>query len=235
MDTNKEKSWAELEVELASKRERGDKSEDEWGYGVACYESALKAYKSLEEDGHSGMSIGFTKTILNRLIDHKPLTPIADTDDIWRFSHDIRKNGGKSYQCKRMSSLFKDVDKDGNVTYSDNNLCYCVDINNPNLTYSSSLVRCIIHEMFPITMPYMPSDKAIKVYCEEFLTDKKNGDFDTVGVYYAIKPDGERVEINRFFKEGKHNWEEINSSEYYKRSLIASRLLQKSKEDENNA
>lgn len=40
-------NWAKKEVAIASKRERGDKPEDEWDYGVACYESALKAFESL--------------------------------------------------------------------------------------------------------------------------------------------------------------------------------------------
>lgn len=65
----------------------------------------------------------------------------------------------------------------------------------------------------PITMPYYPGD-AIKVVCEDYLTDSKNGDFDTVGILYAIKPDGERVEINRYFKEGEDDFIEIAFCEY---------------------
>lgn len=65
--------WAKNEIAIASKRERGDKPEGEWDYGCACYDSALRAFESLLGDGHSGMSIGFTKNILNRLIDGKPL------------------------------------------------------------------------------------------------------------------------------------------------------------------
>lgn len=68
--------WAKNEVAIASKRERGDKPEGEWDYGCACYDSAMRAFESLLGDGHSGMSIGITKNILNRLIDGKPLTPI---------------------------------------------------------------------------------------------------------------------------------------------------------------
>lgn len=75
--------WAKREVEIASKRERGDKPESEWDYGCACYDSALKAFESLCGDGHSGFSIGITKGILNRLIEGKPLTPIEDTEDVW--------------------------------------------------------------------------------------------------------------------------------------------------------
>ena len=77
--------------------------------------------------------------------------------------------------------------------------------------------------MFPITMPYMPG-KPIKVYCEDFLTDKKNGDFDTVGVFYAEKTENgkqERIEINRFFREPKEGeegrWIEISKEEYMQR------------------
>lgn len=40
-------SWAEREIEIACKHERGDSGskDGEWDYGCACYESALKAYK----------------------------------------------------------------------------------------------------------------------------------------------------------------------------------------------
>ena len=79
--------WAKKEVEIACKMENPNIELDENGmpkefdYGCSCYGSALKAFKSLCEDGHSGMSIGFTKQILNRLIDGKPLTPIEDAEE----------------------------------------------------------------------------------------------------------------------------------------------------------
>ena len=60
----KEESWAEREVRLACEHERrgNGTNDDEFDYGVACYKSALKAYKSLAEDGHSGFSIGLTNS-----------------------------------------------------------------------------------------------------------------------------------------------------------------------------
>ena len=107
--------WAKNEIDIACNKERGNKDPNEWDYGVACYESAYKAFQSLLEDEHSGMSIGFTKTILNRLIDGKPLTPIEDIPDIW---NDITCHKDYiSYQCKRMHSLFKDVYNDGTIKY----------------------------------------------------------------------------------------------------------------------
>lgn len=152
----------------------------------------------------------------------KPLTPIEDTDDVWNLI-DNHEDGYISYQCKRMSSLFKDVYADGTVKYDDISRSYCVDINNSNNKYSSGLVRRIIDAMFPITMPYMPG-KPIKVYCEDFLTDKKNGDFDTVGVFYALKTENdnqEKIEIDRFFRAPKGDekgaWIEISKDEYMQR------------------
>ena len=95
------------------------------------------------------------------------------------------------------------------------------------LNYSFELARRIINQMFPIEMPYMPyiPGKPIKVYYEDFLTDKKNGDFDTIGIFYAWKTnnngESEKININRFFKEPEGNkkcvWTEISKEEYYKR------------------
>ena len=101
--------WAKREVEIACRKENPNRKKGEWDYGCACYESALKAFNSLTEDGHSGFSIGITKHILNRLIDGKPLTPIEDTYDAWDHNIIDVHDGHTSYQCKRMSSLFKYV------------------------------------------------------------------------------------------------------------------------------
>ena len=228
--------WAKREVELACKRENPERKEGEFDYGCNCYESALKAFKSLCEDEHSGFSIKMTQSILNRLINVQPLTPIEDTDDIWNKIGD--DDGYTSYQCKRMCSLFKDVYADGTVKYSDNNYCYCVDINDPNCTYTWRTASQIIEEMFPITMPYMPG-KPIVVYCEDFLTDKNHGDFDTVGILYAIKEEHgkqEKFDINRFYRGAEKGEDEegyiveISKEEYEERKA---RKIDRKKGEEN--
>lgn len=63
--------WAEQECRIACKKENPDFdfNSDEFDYRCSCYKSALKAYKSLMEDGHSGASFGFTKNILIRLME----------------------------------------------------------------------------------------------------------------------------------------------------------------------
>lgn len=220
------KYWAEKEIEIACKRENPDKKEGEWDYGCACYESALKAFKSLLEDEHSGLSISITKNILNRLLDGKPLTPIEDTDDIWNLVHIDKYYKYTKYQCSRMSSLFKYVYRDGHIEYHDNYRVIAYDINNPDLTYHVGLANKLVDEMYPITMPYIPYDESFRVCVETFLTDKKHGDFDTRAILYLTKPDYERVEINRYFRQPEsdieekyaHNgWVEISKEEYEER------------------
>lgn len=227
-------SWAEREVQIACEWERKSSgTEDEiWDYGCACYESALKAFNSLCEDGHSGFSIGMTKHILNRLIEGKPLTPIEDTEDAW---NDISERGGiEKYQCRRMSSLFKYVYADGSVKYRDVDRFCGINVDNPNASYHSGLIDRVMEEKFPIIMPYFPESRPFRVYCEEFLTDRKNGDFDTVGILYVIKPDGERVEINRYFKEGEKDFIEIASCEYETRRKLYHELLENLKKEKNS-
>lgn len=223
--------WAKNEVAIASKRERGDKPECELDYGCACYDSAMRAFESLLGDGHTGMSIGFTKAILDRLIDNKPLTPIEDTEEVWeRLSIDSR-DGSKQYQCKRMSSLFKRVAQDGSVTYSDIDRYYCTNEENPHLRWSNNFVAKIYDEMYPLTFPYMPSSRQDVIVCEELLTDRKNGDYDTLAILYVKKADGERVEVNRYFKENEVSFTEISPEEYKDRQKLQEERIKNEAEE----
>lgn len=213
--------WAENEVAIACRREKPDRKDGEWDYGCACYESALKAFHSLCEDGHSGFSIGLTKAILNRLINNKPLLPIEDTDEVWSDISDMSGLKGEecNYQCKRMSSLFKYVYADGTVKYRDVDRYHGVNINCPDASYHSGLIDTVMDELYPITMPYMPADRAFKIYTEDFLVDPAKGDYDTVGILYVITPSMDKVAINRYFKEVPNGFAEIDESEYVKRKM----------------
>lgn len=211
-------SWAAKEVELACQKEKeASEDSDEWDYGVACYESALRAYECLCRDGHSGFSIQITKSILNRLVDGKCLTPIEDTPDIWNEVDNGK--GAKKYQCKRMSSLFKEVTSDGTATYRDVNRVYCVNIDAPDVSYTNGLATRLVDKLFPITMPYLPTGKKFKVVREEFLVDEKNGDYDTLAFLWIETPDGKKVEVNRYFKESDstEGFTPIDKAEYEER------------------
>lgn len=200
--------WAEEEIRLACN------IKDE--YARACYDSAIRSYKSLMKDGHSGASIHLTHGILNRLIDMKPLTEIEDIPEVWNDISMWKSDEGivEQYQCKRMSSLFKDIYDDGTVKFTDVNRVSCIDIDCPIISWHCHLGDNIVNELFPIEMPYYPATSPYKLYMEDFLVDPNNGDFDTKGFFYLIKPDGERVEINKFYKEQDGEWVEIGVDEY---------------------
>lgn len=190
--------WAENECRIACKKENPGYNfdSDAFDYGCSCYKSALKAYKSLCEDGHSGNSFGVTKNILIRLMEGQPLTPITEDD----FVDISRGNYEQVFQCSRMPSLFKTVKDDGSIVYNDIDRAYFIDIENPSDTYNSG--TAFLDEMFPITLPYYPSHGKYRIYEQTFLTDKSHGDFDTKGTLYMITPDNRRIDLNIYKTEG---------------------------------
>ena len=221
--------WAKREVEIACKREAPDRKDGEWDYGCACYESALKAYESLCNDEHSGMSWGFTKQILTRLMDGKPLTPIEDVPEVWSDKLSASEDKEKQFQCKRMYSLFKYIHDDGTVTYSDTERVSLHELITDTF-WHSGMASKLVNEMFPITMPYNPASKPYIVEAEEYLTDRKNGDYDTVAYLNIIKPDGEKIPINRYFADAEDGMQEITLYEFQKRYKM--HLEREKREDE---
>ena len=202
--------WVKTEIELAC--------ENEGCYGKAIYNSAAKAYMSLRGDGHSGFSIGITKQILNRMIDHKPLTPLTGSDDEWYDR--VERNDKKGYSCyqnKRYPSLFKYVYDNGEIRYSDLDQFVCEDVNSPDMRFRAAYIKDRVSHMYPITMPYIPNDKPIVIYVEEFLFDPDCGDYDTVGIYYLEEPNGKRNDINIFLAEKDKKFIEISKEEYLER------------------
>lgn len=208
-------NWAEREVALACAEERKmAKEKGEENDGIACYESALRAYQSLLSDSKDQFYITVAKGILNRLLDGKCLSPIEDAADVWEEIKTNNKDTLKCYQCKRMSSLFKEVAPDGTVTYRDVSRTYVVDVENPEATYTNPLASRLIDKIFPITMPYFPTDKRFKVVRDTFLFDKKNGDYDTVAFLYFITPTGKRIDLNHYFKEVDGQMVPIEKAEF---------------------
>lgn len=202
--------WADHEIELALKKElTGTKSENE--YVKLCYESAKEAYLALRKQGHSGMSISLTKFILNRLIDRKPLTAITEEDFKgieplnWQDWFLDKNNLSEIYQCPRYSPLFKKVGKDGNIKYSDNNRVETIDRN--GATCISGRVTNIVDSMYPLELPYWPTDP-YKVYTVEFTYDSKNdkvliepGIYNAVYISHLVTPKGERVTLDTWHFE----------------------------------
>lgn len=221
--------WAKREVDIAISKEAPDRKNGEFDYGAACYESALEILQTIANQGHSGMSIGFTMSILNKLVKYKPLTPIDDIDSVWNYSHRIKEIKADCYQCNRLFSLFKYVYDDGRVEYHDNDRLICIDIDSGN-SYSNGFVKSRIRKEIPkIEFPYQPESKPYRIYCSDCLVDPKNGDFDTIYIGWYVTPDGKEIKIdewytwkeNEFIKtdpetvyELKNNNRECNQTKY---------------------
>lgn len=221
--------WAKKEVAFANQQdgtttstENEDTMDD---YVCGCYASALKALSALAEDGHSGMSIGVTMSVLNRLVAWKPLTPITE-DDFVEDESDIHANPEwlkeqhlkSSIHARRYHSLVRNEHEDGSITYYDYDREYCIDVNDEHeITFSSSLVTKLFHELYPISLPYMPPTKKFLVYTERFLTDVNNGDFDTVAILGIRTPEGDKLDIKRYYKDTDDGMVEITEQEFLAR------------------
>ena len=199
--------WTDTEVELACKHENPKWDGKSFDYGCSCYknagEAAKAAFKVLEKAGHSGFSWSITVKILKRLLDEKPLTLITDDDFKLVEKHE---DGSLDYENYRYHSLFKYVDKDGNVTYNDIDRIICFNKENPSNCWRGGLGTYIANKKFPITMPYIPADEPYKVACEDASHDKALGDFDLYAVYYVIEPNGTKTPINKFYKQVFDHW-----------------------------
>ena len=210
-ETNKHLLWAEHEVELACrKKNSNDNGDDGHDYLQACYDVALSAYEKCIKGNLTGAQFPVMTTILERLLHNQPLMPITDADFLKEgFSaeelsimspDDLRREGYRSYiQCRRCMSVFRIEYLDGRIRYKDLDRGYFVDIDNPSNKYMSDM--SFLDDMYPIRMPYYPSLKKFVIYERTFLTDEKNGDYDTKGTLYMLTPDGERVDLNIYRTE----------------------------------
>ena len=129
-----------------------------------------------------------------------------------------------------MSSLFKDVYADGHVEYIDVSRFRCGTLDS-SAWWHNGYVSKIASEYFPVTMPYIP--RTYTVVCEEFLSNRKNGDVDTIGILYILDSAGDRKEVNRYFAEAEEGWREIYRVEYEQRRQMDAERRKEEEENEN--
>lgn len=228
-------AWAEQEVKIGKHKENPEYDEElhDFDYGIYCYDSALKAFKSLLDDGHSGTSIHFTKDILIRLIEGRPLTPIevgeirwiqnqregriqpVVDEDIWNLltenlsTKDIHNEF--KYQCKRMSSLFMYLHRDKEPQFNDVSRVVMKDDDTGSTCYDG-LSNRIVNEIYPITFPYSGE---IKPYV---VTSKKIPpmiDEEVIKIVSITKPSGEVVNIGKLYSYTDKGWILLDFYEYF--------------------
>ena len=118
----------------------------------------LHMMNEFDEEGHSGFSASYAISILTKLMDFKPLSPLTGEDNEWG---DVREYGeSPSWQNKRRSSVFKNADGtcydiDGKVFWE----WYKDKEGNQFKSYYTS-----IDSRVPVTFPYTVPDKPIYEY-----------------------------------------------------------------------
>lgn len=95
------------------------------GYVNSCARSAYELIETLSKADHSGMSIGITLDIFNKLAKWKTLTPLTNNPDEWTQLSDCES---ACYQSKRNPSCFTsdfktyhDIDADENYDIVEEN------------------------------------------------------------------------------------------------------------------
>lgn len=195
------KDWAKKEVEIACKRENPNWDGESFDYGCSCYMSALKAFESLCEDGHSGYSFSVTRRILEKLLYNRPLTPITDED----FNNQTSIFDDKEeYQCSRMSSLFKTVYEDGSVEYSDVNRAYSFDAEFPDDTFTCGFDSNFLDKLIPITLPYDGTSTKYAIKVQRF--DTKDG-VEYRAILSITDPDGKVIPVDKYYRLGDEDSE----------------------------
>ena len=145
-------SHAERELDLIGLTE-----EDE--YNGMMRKHILHMIKEFAGEGHSGFSASYAISILSKLMDFKPLSPLTGEDSEW---NDVALYGDSTtlYQNNRRSSVFKDADGscydiDGKVFWE----WYRTDDGDVSRSYYS----CEESRM-PVTFPYVVPEKPIYEY-----------------------------------------------------------------------
>ena len=182
--------WAEREVEIWKE---DCKDDPDIVYISGCVESALKAYKAVLEDSHSGMSWCITKDILTTLMEGKPLTLLADREEDWDQISDNK------WQNKRYSKLFKKVDEDGVPHYHDIGRFTCID--QKGAYFANGFIFSEVEKLVdPIKMPYYPGE-IVRIYVHEYKFTDKPGDFDTIFIDDCFGPYTGVVKAKTWYKE----------------------------------
>ena len=129
----------------------------------------LHMMQEFASEGHSGFSASYAISILTKLMDFKPLSPLTGEDDEWV---NVREYGSEPhYQNIRKSSVFKDADGscydiDGKVFWE-----WAMPYEEGEKPYKSYYTNR--ESRVPVTFPYTVPDKPIYEYCHSDATPQQ--------------------------------------------------------------
>lgn len=137
-------------------------------YDKECFNSALRALKSLTRDGYSAMSIQYTMNILTRMVDRLPLSEITEQDE-WETPHKYSESDNFSISsCKRYTAVYKRIYDDGRVVYLDVNRACAFDVDFPDAPSWTGTATTLFDQLYPITLPYYPATNKYRMAVKEY-------------------------------------------------------------------
>ena len=102
--------WALKELELLEKR----CDEEELCMQKMVTSNVMEIFNTggpisiFANQGHSGFSANYTKKLITRLLDHKPILPLTGDEDEWHGDIFDNSSGVVTQQNKRCSAVFRD-------------------------------------------------------------------------------------------------------------------------------
>lgn len=168
------KDWAKKEVELAKLAEYVDPAdgkdenekaifEIENAYADLVYDMALEAFNVLIDQNHSGMSIGLTVNVLNRLVRGQALTPLQGTEDEWSSENNfIDQDPAKHQQNIRNSKVFREMNEDGTWSYTYNDIFVIDNADEVWIKYPPYDDPSSLDDEFPSTKKYVEARQNIR-------------------------------------------------------------------------
>lgn len=218
MDVRSALNWARKEKDILV----GEVSEVTKEEATKAIEAAETAYEALMteyfQSGYSSAALG--KAFLKRLCDGLPLTPITEENAEWLTFNE--KN--KMYKSGRYGKLFKICTDEGDV-YIDPSRFKFVDVDDPDATDISQgageLLNLLAEQIFPVELPYLPSDKKIIIFYQE---NRSDTDRIMAVTHYMLEGTVNPQPIKKFYKAVQAdecdiattdtNWVEIDKEKY---------------------
>lgn len=197
---------------------------------AVCAKSIIDDILSIYLDGDDGefseQDVGEVLTMVKFALEGRIICPIEDAEDEFE---DISLGAGVLFNSRRYSGLFKTIRQDTKKpAYLDIDRFKFINIFDDGdlpdefaLTYFAS---GIMHEQYPIKMPYLPTYIPVKTYVEWFPAGEEESIW-YLGIIQHVafgKPyassSKDLVKVNRYFtvntKHPKWLWSEIDFSHY---------------------
>lgn len=178
----------------------------------------------------------------SNLLSGVPLSPIEEEDTLEEngFWKDL---GDNMFQNTRWSSLYKQIDEDGNFRYMDSARFEVinVDLGSRGKIVQNNFVTAFMNMLMPVLFPYNAPIKKAKVYIQAFNVnghiDQNTVMSDTLGILYVEDPRGTLIEVKKFFKKNNvtKKMEEIPFVDYaFRRKKYEDNKEKLSKKGDNN-